>query len=124
MRAVLSLRDFAMLRTWVAVLAGKLTLWRTVFVSALMAPLCTTLVQQRWAIVFDDKDRAHGSGRKKWSKRCRTAPRQSYKQDVELLRRDRFGRLLAAVLVDRGETIRALLKILGMKDFGAKPAEP
>ena len=45
MRVALTLLDFAMLRTCRAVLAGKLTLWRTVFKFALITPLCTRLVR-------------------------------------------------------------------------------
>ena len=46
MRVELSLLDFAIVRTCVAILAGKLTLWRTVFGSAtFISPLCTSLMR-------------------------------------------------------------------------------
>ena len=45
-RVALSRLDFAIVRTWIAVLTGRLILWRTVFasVSVLTTPLCTILV--------------------------------------------------------------------------------
>ena len=45
-RVALSLLDFAIVRTCDATLAGRLTLWRTVFGSAtLISPLCTSLMR-------------------------------------------------------------------------------
>ena len=43
-RLALRRRRFAMLRTWVATFAGRVTLWRTVLSLDVMTPVCTRVV--------------------------------------------------------------------------------
>jgi hypothetical protein len=47
MRLALSLRRLAIARTWLATLAGRVTLWRTVFSFVGMTPVCTTVVHDK-----------------------------------------------------------------------------